>query len=30
MVAHKVDEGVDAHQAVGFRQIGEAFFDAVH
>jgi hypothetical protein len=30
MVAHKVDEGVDAHQAVGFRQIRKAFFDAVH
>ena len=30
MVAHKIDEGVDAHQAIGFRQIRKAFFDAVH
>ncbi len=30
MVAHKIDEGVDAHQAIGFRQIRKASFDAVH
>lgn len=30
MVAHKVDEGVDAHQAIGVRQIRKALFDAVY
>jgi hypothetical protein len=30
MVAHKIDDGVNAHQAIGFRQIRKALFDAVH